>query len=154
MLSRRQKEENPTEVVVPMAEKDINAAHEDAIQYMCCQPSYRRRRKGGCGNCPGGLLSQPPDKVRNVTVSPSSSCLLMIFFLLCSVLMAWVLSNMSCRSSLPLHERRLMTNLVPSTTNRGAKTSGTNKWSIGALSLSSTLSSSLPPHCFLWLFTL
>jgi len=83
-IVKTNKGENAAEVPVPTIDMASSPAYEDAIHELSTKPPKGEKR--WMDDCPEGVLSQHPDKVRND--SPSFSLLLIILFVLCRVLMA------------------------------------------------------------------
>ena len=86
------KRESSVEVALPTAETDIKAAYEDAIRVLSTKPP-KEEKTVDAETAQEPLSLQLPGKVRNVFLILA---LADNHFLLYSVLMAWVLSNVSC----------------------------------------------------------
>jgi len=91
--------EDTVDVAVPTAETDINAAYEEAIHELSTKPP-KEERKVDAATVQEDYYFNFGTKC---STSPSFLLSLIIYFLfLCSLLMAWVLSNVSDKSTFQL----------------------------------------------------
>jgi chitin synthase len=91
-VAKANKGENAVEVAVPTAEKDINAAYEDAIHVLSTKPP-KEEKKVDAATAQENYYRTFRTKC---VASPPILAVVDDPFLLCSVLLAWVLSNVSC----------------------------------------------------------
>jgi hypothetical protein len=99
------KREDTVEVAVPTAEKDINTAYEDAIHVLSTKPPKEEKKVDAA-------TDQEDYYCTFRTMCVASPPILVVIddpFLLCSVLLAWVLSNVSCWLSIYLFMREDLT---------------------------------------------